>query len=341
LSEDRARIAGGIVALYFPHIYFSTLFLSECLFVFVTSLTLLFLLRHFQSSSLSTIVTVGALIGYAALTRPVALLLLPFVVALLIWRHCRHLHGALLPVVALTIAWGGVMLPWVVRNYHVHNKWVLVTTNGGSTFYGANNDVVLRNPHYLGSWVTTVELPHRDWIVAAADEVTHDKREQRLGEEWVRGHLLQMPLLEFYKMARLWLPDTLSGNKLYRVLNATGYLPVFVLMLFGIAECTRKPYRTVSWAAVHSLIVMTVVSALVYYGSDRFRDASTPALAIYAALGFTVLWPVRFRVVFLSNRERQADSEMATVIYRLKVGDDQSHSFAQTQPDAFVPFKEA
>jgi 4-amino-4-deoxy-L-arabinose transferase-like glycosyltransferase len=299
LSENTARIAGVVAAFYFPHIYFSTIFLSECLFVFIISVALLFQLKHLRTSSLSTILAAGALIGYATLTRPVAMLLVPLVIAVLAWRHWRHLYRAIVPVLALTIVWSVVMLPWVLRNYHVHKKWVLVATNGGSTLYGANNDIVLHNPRYLGAWVPDVGLPHRDWIVAAPDEVTHDQREQTLGKQWIRDHLLQMPLLEFYKIVRLWLPDTLSGNKLYRLLQAIGYLPVFVLMLFGMAECARKPYRTVYWAAVHSLIVMTVISALIYYGFDRFRDANTPALAIYAALGLTVLW--RRRIVSLDR----------------------------------------
>jgi hypothetical protein len=138
LSEDRARVTGAIVAFYFPHIYFSTLFLSECLFAFVISLVLLFLLMHFETSSLGTIAIAGALVGYATLTRPVALLLLPQVVALLLCRHSRHLRCALMPSAALIVAWSCVMLPWVLRNHHVHKQWVLLTTNGGSTFYGAN-----------------------------------------------------------------------------------------------------------------------------------------------------------------------------------------------------------
>lgn len=48
-----------------------------------------------------------------------------------------------------------------------------------------------------------------------------------------------------------------------------------------------QPYRTTPWYAVHSLMLMTVISALIYYGSDRFRDATMPSLVIYAAPGLT------------------------------------------------------
>lgn len=290
LTENQARIAGGIAAFYFPHIYFSTLFQSEGLFILLLSIFLLLVLQYIQAPRSWKILAAGAVLGYAVLTRPVALLLLPILGLWLLWRNRSSFVSGLLPAIVLGVGCAAVLTPWNLRNYRVFHKFVLATTNGGSTFYGANNDIVLHDPHWLGSWVPTPMLPHRDWVVAAPDEVEHDAREYVLGKQWVRDHLAQMPLLEFYKFGRLVLPDMTSGNKSYRLLQAAGYLPVLFLMILGWSECFRKPYRTPQWTAVHCLMVMTIVSSLIYYGSDRFRDATTPALVMYASLGATVLW---------------------------------------------------
>jgi hypothetical protein len=81
---------------------------------------------------------------------------------------------------------------------------------------------------------------------------------------------------------------TLSyASKYYRILQALSYLPVLVFALLGLRRCLGQPYRTASCYAVHSLMLMTFISALIYYGSDRFRDARMPSLVIHAALGLT------------------------------------------------------
>jgi hypothetical protein len=49
-------------------------------------------------------------------------------------HRCEHGRYGVFP---------GVMAPWTVRNYRVHGRFVLVATNGGSTFYGRNNDRVV------------------------------------------------------------------------------------------------------------------------------------------------------------------------------------------------------
>jgi 4-amino-4-deoxy-L-arabinose transferase-like glycosyltransferase len=290
LSEGQARVAGVVTTFYFPHIYFSTLFQSEGLFILLLSTFLLLLLKHLKQPGFLKIAGAGLILGYAFLTRPVALLLLPIVGIFLLWHNRRNPLRGLVAATVLGLACAAVIVPWNLRNHHVFHKFVLATTNGGSTFYGANNDIVLHDPHWLGSWVPTPWLPGRDWVLTAPDEVEHDAREYKLGKQWVRDHLVQIPLLEFYKFGRLVLPDMISPNKGFRILQAAGYLPMLVLMIFGWSQCFRRPYRTPQWMAVHCLVLMTLVSVFLYYGSDRFRDATTPALAIYAALGAAVLW---------------------------------------------------
>jgi heme A synthase len=37
--------------------------------------------------------------------------------------------------------------------------------------------------------------------------------------------------------------------------------------------------------AVHGTLLATLVTALVFWGSDRFRDANMPVLMLYAVVG--------------------------------------------------------
>jgi hypothetical protein len=194
--------------------------------------------------------------------------------------------------VVLAAAALAVVLPWTARNYRVHGRLVLIATNGGSTFYGGNNDRVVSEVRQLGHWISTVELPHRDLVDAAPNEVSHDQVEWRLGCQWLREHPAAVPQLVACKLARLvfWLPDFDGGRRAYYLVRAAGYFPFLLLMLVGAFCCARRPaLRTPPWLAVHGALLATAVAAVIFWGSPRFRDANLPLLMLYAAVGAEAL----------------------------------------------------
>jgi 4-amino-4-deoxy-L-arabinose transferase-like glycosyltransferase len=306
LDEAGARLAGMFAALYVPSIWFATKFLSENLFVPLLALTLWLFVRGLRAGSGPLwALAVGLVLGWAVLTRPFALLMVPLLtlIVLAAAKGRRWVPAVVLPAAVLV-----VVLPWTVRNYIVHRQPVLVATNGGSTFYGGNNDRVasFSQPRLLGSWVSTTELPHRDRIEAAPNEVAHDKVEWQLGAQWVRDNPERALLMVPFKVARLvlWLPDLDGARPIDYAMRAAGYLPFLVLMLIGAGACVSRRLWSAPWLAVHATILATVVTAVVFWGSPRFRDANAPLLMLYAALGFQVA--ARF-----VHREQQAPAERA------------------------------
>jgi hypothetical protein len=184
-------------------------------------------------------------------------------------------------------AWALVVVPWTARNFSVFHKLALITTNGGGTFYGGNNDIVLHDRAYLGSWISRTNLPVRPPVDAQADEVSNDQLEWRLGFAWVRGHWSQMSPLLCYKLGRFIMPAVESPNKNFVLLESVTYLPYALLVFFGLGKCLRmrRTYSSSSWLALHSIVLANLASTLIFYGSARFRDAIMPVLVIYAAIG--------------------------------------------------------
>jgi len=295
LSENWARAAGILAAVYLPHVYFSTIFLSEVLFAFCVGLGLWLVLVCFRKPSGWLLAGAGLALGYGALARPIGLLLPVFLLpALVRWSEWRALR--LIRIVPLLLAAAAVILPWSLRNYALYHHWVLIATNGGSTFYGANNDITLHDKHYLGSWIATNYLPGRKAIEATPDEYTHDQLEWKLGKQWVASHWIDMPLLTVYKMARFWLPDFSSGNRMFVLMQVVGYTPVGILIVLGLYVSLRRgKAMTSGWLAVHGILAANLVSTVVFYGSGRFRDSITPVLMIYAAAGLEKLAAFRFQ----------------------------------------------
>lgn len=286
LFEERlARIAGLILAVYFSHIYYATVFLSEELFGLCVAGGLWLFLVHLRTSSLPYLAGAGLAFGYSALTRPVGLLILPFLLVALLRASGFSLthfmtRAAVFCAVSLLVV--GI---WTARNYAVHHKFVLIATNGGSTFYGANNDIVLNERKYRGSWISTVELPGRRIIEAAPNEVAHDQVEWALGKDWVRAHWKHLPVLCFYKLARLMLPEMESPNRKFVLIQTVTYVPFAILLAIGLAFCLKRGYPSAGWIAVHSIVAAVILNSLLFYGSARFRDAIDPVLTLYAAAG--------------------------------------------------------
>lgn len=121
-------------------------------------------------------VAAGLALGYATLTQPGVMLV---VLAFPIWEVL--LRTALLRVAArfatVLLGMAVVVLPWTARNQRVLGEFVLVSTNGGGTFYRANN------PLANGGFMVHGERP-----VKHLDELTENRLGFQWGKEWIREH---------------------------------------------------------------------------------------------------------------------------------------------------------
>ncbi|NNF29017.1 MAG: phospholipid carrier-dependent glycosyltransferase [Gemmatimonadetes bacterium] len=92
--------------------------------------------------SLTLFAVAGGLLGLAALTRSVAMLVPGFFVLSLFFAAESlgiSRRGAVARGAALSAAFALVLAPWTVRNFHVHGAFVPVATQGGATLYAGNH----------------------------------------------------------------------------------------------------------------------------------------------------------------------------------------------------------
>ncbi len=290
LPESGGRLAAILATIYVPHIYFATTFSSETVCVPTLACSIWLFLCHLRTQKLGVLMLGGLCLGWTALTRPFALLVCPFLLAILVVVQLRRQQLDFSKLAVWVVSFCVVVFPWTFRNYRVFGKPVLVATNGGSTFYGGNNDRVVSEPRRFGAWITTLELPQRELVDAARGEAEHDSVEWRLGLDWVRTHLSVMPKLLLFKFVRLWLPELDSPNKRYTLIQVVGYTPFLLLYLLGFVHCLRaRSENPAAWWALHLTVLSTVLTALIFWGSPRFRDANMPLLMVYASVGLTTL----------------------------------------------------
>ena len=143
-TDGVARWAAGLAAVYPGDVYACSYYFSESVFAPCLAFGLWAVARSARTGSIAAAIAAGLLLGYAALTRSFAVLFLPtFGLYLLGLPPTRR---GLLTAVAFAAGFVAVVAPWTARNFAAHGQFVLLATNGGSTFYGANNDVVAGSP---------------------------------------------------------------------------------------------------------------------------------------------------------------------------------------------------
>jgi hypothetical protein len=95
----------------------------------------------------------GAFGGFAALTEPVVLSVVPLLGLWTIYRRHRQHQSWKAPMFAAAVAALAVMAPWIIRNYEIFHKFIPVRSGLGLELYIGNNG-------YSTRWVNSALHPN-------------------------------------------------------------------------------------------------------------------------------------------------------------------------------------
>ena len=277
------------LALYPGHFYYAMHFLSEPAFGLFTAafcgLSFHSLRGPFGAKAKLSAVGAGMALGLSILTRPQALLMIPLGAALLVVvprlrRRQRWVAAAIQLVVAAAI-----LLPWVIRNHQVVGK-ATISTIGGYTFWGANNAIIDGKPHRRGSWMPVNQLIKADTPVEGT-EVEREAATWEYGKRFLRENPERIPGLLAMKVVRLGSPFRDTPNRAVYWAFALSWMVAAPLVVAGIFLAWR---RNRGATAVLLLPVFAVLAtALVFYGSTRFRDSICVVLISFAGVSLSAL----------------------------------------------------
>lgn len=130
----------------FPYgIYFSAAWAWSTHLLLLCLCWLLVLAQHMeQSSRLGLWAGFGLLAGFAGLTEPSALIVIPFLIALACWRLFRDGKRWFLPASVACVVMAAAISPWMIRNALVFHRFIPMRDNMGLELWMGNNGYELR-----------------------------------------------------------------------------------------------------------------------------------------------------------------------------------------------------
>lgn len=326
LADRRVGWLAGLLVAFDPHlVYFSSLLLTETLFVLSLTLLALALVRvvfprnavarvdgrreaNASSAELAaTKVCVGAgkakppafrhwfavavaacLVVYAreAGLAIVAAWLLLAVVAQ------RFKPAACLGVVVVVVAVVLALLPWAARNKSVTGQWVWLTTRGGISLYDG------LGPQADGS--SNLGDVKQSQEVRDLSEVAYDAHFRRAAWASLRDDPARILRLSGNKLLRTWnpLPNAQEGQSaLIRLISAAWTIPLYILAAWGVVlwplhyELDGRVGG--GWRLDLFLLLPAIVLSglhMIFVGSVRYRLGAMPMLEILAAGAALILF---------------------------------------------------
>jgi 4-amino-4-deoxy-L-arabinose transferase-like glycosyltransferase len=222
----------------------------------------------------------GLLVGIAVLTRPVMLFFLPFALVLAWRRRGGSLAGPALLVAGALLA----IVPWTARNAAVYQRFVLVASEGGVTFWTGNH----REARGEGDLAANPHLKRLNQEFRARHPGLTEEQLEPIYYREALGFIAESPVrwlgLLAKKVFYTWVPIGPSyrlHSPLYFWSSALAYGALLPFALVGgwrLWRTSRRPWTL--WM----LAASTYLVALIFFPQERFRiPVIDPTLIICAA----------------------------------------------------------
>ncbi|MDI6858281.1 MAG: glycosyltransferase family 39 protein [Dehalococcoidia bacterium] len=298
-GQRAGALAGFIFAVFPGHVFFSTLVMSESLFVLIVviAMALLALSLRGEEPGVPLLLLIGAALAAAALVRGQGLFML--VVAFLLWGIAGgDWAKALRRTAVVTVTALALIMPWTIRNYVAMDAFVFISTNdGGNLFMGHNENSNGRfnaSDTWIGSWAEHLSWEEREVEtsnVALREGLkfmfTHPWREAQLSATKIRA------LYEDDEDALRWIhhPDISRPVPFLKVISDVAnayYFAAIAAAGLGLLCWSRRPQGLL----LLPLLIVAVFTAgqLLFFATSRFHLPMLPSFALLAATG--LVWAV-------------------------------------------------
>jgi 4-amino-4-deoxy-L-arabinose transferase-like glycosyltransferase len=303
-GRTAGRWAVILACLYLPFTLFAGLLLSETLFAFLFtwSLVLLLLARDRLTGAGGTPLTrglillaaAGFIIGLGVLTRSTGLGFLPLAALWLRWTGAVPLRRRILSACVLVLVCGLTILPWVVRNYAAYGHLLIDSTGGYNLWLGSTG---VRDEARLQGDLLTIPNPA-------------DRESYAYSQAF--ANILADPVAFAGKGVKesldLWRPSFGAEERQVKGF-ALGRVPAFhlvslflfddvlylaILLLSGAGLALSPPHPLKSLTALW--VLLWIIVSFIVFAVTRFRMPVVACLVPWAGAGAASLGSLRSRL---------------------------------------------
>jgi 4-amino-4-deoxy-L-arabinose transferase-like glycosyltransferase len=266
-------LAGTIFSLYPLCVFFSAVLMAETLLLFCTGLVYWCLNRYCMFPNFMRAISIGICLALGALCKPVMLVWLPGLLAVIYWK-CEN-RSRLMHAFSVLISLFIIILPWTVRNAYVTNHVVPISTNTGINFLVGNE------PGSTGYYRDGIDY----WAMANEiadyedDPVIRDTKVIRAVIKGVWREPFGFFRMGVVKVLLLWNPLIEDGSWFQRLVILFTSGPLLLVGILGVWKIRSHP---LIWCATLFIVSLTIVHA-VFFSHVRFRLPIDLVLIVPAA----------------------------------------------------------
>jgi 4-amino-4-deoxy-L-arabinose transferase-like glycosyltransferase len=271
---------------------------STCLVTLELACLFLFAWNLENSTRTRDWILFGLLGGFAAMTEPVTLAVVPLLGLWTLYRRFRRRGPWKAPVIAAAFAALAVMSPWLIRNYELFHRFIPVRSGFGLELYIGNNG-------YSQRWVNSSLHPnHSDTELSEYErlgEIAYMDHKLRQAKDYIHTHPVWFAWMTLRRIVYMWTgywsfdrnylkdepldPPNILVNTTMTVLGLIGLLRVYkrdfalgthfaiVLLFFPMTYYVSHP-ETYYFRPVDPLMV--VLAAVTVAGGTKERIAASP-----------------------------------------------------------------
>jgi len=332
LAGPVAGVVGGLVLAFYPgHVYLSGVFYVTCIATFLTTWTMLLLVR-LPSTRRPVLAGLGAgaVLGVLCLTRATFLAYVPCACLAIVWAAPSDWRRLAPAAAALVLAVVTLVAPWSVRNSLHFDHPMLVSSGLWETLWKGNNEVadgsaddrnMAWNTPLWESRLARLSHDERTALEAKYEVIADSVRESYAKTQdiflsrddvlkpYVVDYVVSDPLriagLFVRKVATLFdsFSDTekeneyTSGTK--KLIASVTFYPILVLALVGAALALPAHRR---YAPIYLMIASYVALYGLLTACTRFRLPIDPLLIVFASVAIERLL-ARARVGIARDRQ--------------------------------------
>jgi len=311
-----ALFAAGVLAFLPSLVIYSTLLLTETLYIVLFLAAFLAAGHCLRQPNVISAAILGGCAGFASLTRPVFFGFVPIMLVILLRMGGRTLLRAL---GVATVAWIVVLAPWTARNFALLGEFVPVASGAGNSFLTGNN------PFATGTW--RVEPGFEKWFDSRLrekgvqdpgrlSETERSRISSSIALDYVRTEPMRTLSLALKKSHIFWVYPATQTDSDLAVQGAAVVGDVVLLGLFVLGCIDARVKRGTFPLMVAAMLFFWIVQVILH-SEARFRLPLVTLLAVVAGHGLRSLLEKDQRDLVL--RGRRAKLRLATGLAAIAV----------------------